>query len=31
VKTLEDIDIGSYFLNRTPVAMEIRTRIEKWD
>jgi hypothetical protein len=30
-KTLEDIDIGNHFLNRTPIAQEIRARIDKWD
>jgi hypothetical protein len=29
-KTLEDIDIGNHFLNRTPIAQEIRARIDKW-
>jgi hypothetical protein len=31
VKTLEDIGMGKDFLNKTPVAQEIRTRIDKWD
>jgi hypothetical protein len=30
-KTLQDIGIGNYFLNRTPTAQEIRTRTHKWD
>jgi hypothetical protein len=30
-KTLEDIVISDYFLNRTPVVQEIRPRIDKWD
>jgi hypothetical protein len=30
--TCEFIDIGNNFLlNRTPIAQEIRTRIDKWD
>jgi hypothetical protein len=28
---LEDIDIVNYFLNRTPVAQEVRARIDKQD
>jgi hypothetical protein len=28
-KTLGDIGIGNYFLSRTPIAQEIRTRIDK--
>jgi hypothetical protein len=27
---LKDIDIGNVFLNSTPIAQEIRTRIDKW-
>jgi hypothetical protein len=30
-KTLEVIVIGHTFLNRTPLAQEIRVRIDKWD
>jgi hypothetical protein len=30
-KTLEDIGIGNDFLNRTPVAQQLRVRINKWD
>jgi hypothetical protein len=30
-KSLQDTGTGSYFLNRTPVAQEIRARIDKWD
>jgi hypothetical protein len=30
-KPLEDIGIDNNFLNRTPVAQEIRARIDKWD
>jgi hypothetical protein len=30
-KTLEDIGIGNYFLNRTPIAKKIRARTDKWD
>jgi hypothetical protein len=26
-KTLEDIGLGNYFLNRTPIAQEIRIKI----
>jgi hypothetical protein len=28
-KTLEDIGMGNVFLNRTPIAQKIKTRIEK--
>jgi hypothetical protein len=28
-ETLEDTDIGNYFLNRTPIAQEIRAKINK--
>jgi hypothetical protein len=28
-KTLEDIGIGNYFLNRSPIAQKIRARINK--
>jgi hypothetical protein len=28
-KTLENVDRGNYFLNRTPVAQEIRVSIDK--
>jgi hypothetical protein len=30
-KTLEVINIGKDFLNKTPVAQELRERMEKWD
>jgi hypothetical protein len=30
-KTLEDIYIGNCFLNKTPIAQEVRVRIDKWD
>jgi hypothetical protein len=30
-KTLEDTGIGNIFLNKIPVAQEIRARIEKWN
>jgi hypothetical protein len=30
-KILEDIGIGNYFLNQTPIAQEIRARVDKWD
>jgi hypothetical protein len=30
-KILEDIGIDNDFLNRTPIAQEIRARIDKWD
>jgi hypothetical protein len=30
-KTLEDISMRNYFLNKAPVAQEIRARIDKWD
>jgi hypothetical protein len=30
-KTLEDTGIDNTFLNRTPIAQDIRARIEKWD
>jgi hypothetical protein len=30
-KTLEAIAIGNAFLNRTPIAQEIRVRIDKWN
>jgi hypothetical protein len=30
-KTLEDRVISNYVLNRTPIAQEIRARIDKWD
>jgi hypothetical protein len=30
-KTLEDIGVGNYFLNRTPIAQDIKARIGKWD
>jgi hypothetical protein len=29
--TLEEIDIGKEFLNRTPAAQHLRERMEKWD
>jgi hypothetical protein len=28
-KTLKDTDIGNYFLNRTPIAQDLRARISK--
>jgi hypothetical protein len=30
-KTLEDMDTGKNFLNRTPIAYALRLRIDKWD
>jgi hypothetical protein len=30
-KTLEDIGIGNYFLDRNLIAQEIGARIKKWD
>ena len=30
-KTLEDIGTGDMFLNRTPIAYALRSRIDKWD
>jgi hypothetical protein len=30
-KSLQDISSGNYFLDRTPIAQEIREEIEKWD
>jgi hypothetical protein len=30
-KILENIGIGNNFLNRTPIAQEIRARIVRWD
>ena len=30
-KTLEDMGIGEKFLNRTPIAYALRSRIDKWD
>ena len=30
-KTLEDMDAGEKFLNRTPIAYALRSRIDKWD
>jgi hypothetical protein len=30
-KTLEDIGIDNNFLNRTPTAQQIRSRIDNWD
>ena len=30
-KTLEDMGTGEKFLNRTPIAYALRTRIDKWD
>jgi hypothetical protein len=29
-KTLEDINIGDFFLNRTPIAQEIGAKIDKY-
>jgi hypothetical protein len=31
VKTLEDMDTGEKFLNRTAMACAVRLRIDKWD
>jgi hypothetical protein len=31
VKTVQDIDIGKNFLNRTVIAQKIRASIDKWD
>ena len=30
-KSLEDMDTGEKFLNRTPMACAVRSRIKKWD
>ena len=30
-KSLEHMGIGEYFLNRTPIAYALRSRIDKWD
>ena len=30
-KTLEDMGTGENFLNRTPIAYALRSRINKWD
>ena len=30
-KTLEDMDTGGKFLNRTPITYALRSRIDKWD
>jgi hypothetical protein len=30
-KPLKDIGIGNTFLNRTPIAQKIRTKIENWN
>jgi hypothetical protein len=30
-KDLEDMDTGKRFLNRTPMACAVRSRIDKWD
>jgi hypothetical protein len=30
-KTLEDVGMGNNFLNRTPIAQEIKARIDKWN
>ena len=30
-KTLEDIGTGRKFLNRTPIAYALRSKIDKWD
>ena len=30
-KDLEDMDTGKRFLNRTPMACALRSRIDKWD
>ena len=29
-KTLEDMDMGEKFLNRSPIAYALRSRIDKW-
>jgi hypothetical protein len=29
-ETLEDTGLDNYFLTRTPIAQEIRARIDKW-
>jgi hypothetical protein len=29
--SLEQIDIGKAFLNRTPTAQQLRERMDKWD
>jgi hypothetical protein len=31
MKTLEDIAIDKNSLNRTPIAQDVRARIDKWD
>ena len=30
-KSLEDVGTGEKFLNRTPMASAVRSRINKWD
>jgi hypothetical protein len=30
-KSLEHMGIGEIFLNRSPVAFDLRSRIDKWD
>jgi hypothetical protein len=30
-KSLEDIGTGGQFLNRTPMACDVRSRFSKWD
>jgi hypothetical protein len=30
-KNLEHMDTGEKFLNRTPMACDVRSRIDKWD
>jgi hypothetical protein len=30
-KSLEDMGIGENFLNRTPIAYALRSRIDQWD
>jgi hypothetical protein len=30
-KSLEHMGIGEIFLNRTPIAYALRSRIDKWD
>jgi hypothetical protein len=30
-KTFQDIGIGNYFLNRTPISQDIRARNDNWD
>jgi hypothetical protein len=30
-KSLQDMGTGEFFLNRTPIAYDLRSRIDKWD